>query len=139
MVFDDVLRSQTSRLAAAGFSLAGDTGTGPMGSRVVRFAAERLTIELISDRGTLTVNAGPRNQPTFVLGVWAIILGLSAPPAGSTDEEIEFLLDHIRDIDKAVESEPSILEKLRQANWRYVKEHLGLSPDMMRPGERSAQ
>jgi len=31
--------------------------------------------------------------------------------------------------------DPQIGDRLRSSNWRFVKEYLGLDPDMRRPGE----
>jgi hypothetical protein len=50
-------------------------------------------------------------------------------------EQADFLLGHVAQIENAIERDPQIGDRLRSSNWRFVKEYLGLDPDMRRPGE----
>lgn len=136
VTLDEVLAAVSSRLAALGFVLADDTGIGPMGSRLVRFTRNKLAIEFINDRGSLTVAAGRRRDPTFNGRVWADVLGVEFPPPVDISESVTFFFDNLDDINGVIESDPAITSRLRDVNWRFVKAYLGLSPDMPRPGEK---
>jgi hypothetical protein len=72
---------------------------------------------------------------TFGYRPWADLLGLAVDADLDVKEQAEFLLGHAQQIENAIEHDPQIGDRLRSSNWRFVKEYLGLDPDMRRPGE----
>jgi hypothetical protein len=105
-----------------------------MGSGRVRYSSGRSDISFHSDRGTLAVTMGAPGSPTFGYRPWADLLGLTVPPGLDATAQAEFLLDHAGRVEAMIADDPKISDRLRALNWGYVKEYLGLDPDMPRPG-----
>jgi hypothetical protein len=138
MKLGDLEAVLAERLARLGFTRqSADTG-GPMGSGRVRYSSGRADVVLESDRGSLGVTAGPRGTATYGYQPWADLLGLDVDAGLDVMAQAEFLLGHAEQIENVIECDPDIGDRLRSSNWRFVKEYLGLDPDMRRPGAPSA-
>jgi hypothetical protein len=122
------------RLCRLGFACEAADHNGPMGSGLARYSSGRADVVLTSDRGALGITVGPPGGATFGYRSWAELLGLEVDADLSVDAQADFLLGHAGQIETVIERDPAAGERLRSANWRFVKEHLGLAPDMPRPG-----
>lgn len=132
--FDEFAQSADEGLRQRGFVLAGEDKAGPMGSGEIRYSSGRSDVVLHSDRGLPAVTMGPRGAFTYGYRPWADLLGLEVDPGLDVHSQLEFLLEHADRIEEMIERDPRIDERLRELNWRVVKEHLGLDPNMPRPG-----
>jgi hypothetical protein len=106
-----------------------------MGSGRVRYSSGRSAVVLDSARGTLAITMGPPGSATFGYRPWADLLGLAVDADLDVKEQAEFLIGHTQQIENAIEHDPQIGDRLRSSNWRFVKDYLGLDPDMHRSGE----
>jgi hypothetical protein len=122
-----------SKLLGFEFVLVDERTGGPMGSANWRFTNGVVDIEVYGDRGDLGIVAGPRGSRTFQAKVWARILDVEEP-AQTFGDHVNFFLDRYVDIGEAIDSEPAIEEKVRDINWVFIKEHLGLDSNARRPG-----
>lgn len=122
-------------LGRLGFACETADRRGPMGSGRVRYSSGRSDVVLDSDRGSLAVTIGPPGFATYGYRPWADLLGLAVDADLDVKEQAEFLLGQAQQIENAIERDPQIGDRLRSSNWRFVKEYLGLDPDMRRPGE----
>jgi hypothetical protein len=122
------------RLCELGFALDTADSDGPMGTGLVRYSSGQCDVLLIIERGMLAVTVGLPGQADFGYKPWADLLGLEVDAGLDADAQADFLLGHADQIEKLIERDPAVAQRLRSANWRYVKEYLGLDPDMPRPG-----
>jgi hypothetical protein len=122
------------RLRGLGFARKAADRDGPMGSGFVRYSSGRSDVVLSSDRGVLGITVGPSGGATFGYRPWADLLGLEVDAGLGLNAQADFLLGHAGQIESLIEQDPAVGERLRSANWRFIKEHLGLAPDMPRPG-----
>jgi hypothetical protein len=122
-------------LGRLGFACETEDRHGPMASGYVRYSSSRSDVVLDSDRGLLAITMGPPGFATFGYRPWADVLGLAVDADLDVKEQAEFLLGHAQQIESTIEHDPQIGDRLRSSNWRFVKEYLGLDPDMRRPGE----
>ena len=107
-----------------------------MGSGEIRYSNHRLDVVLHSDRGSPAVTIGSHGGLTVAYQPWADLLGVEVERDLDVRRQLEFLLEQARKIEELIEHDPEIDERLRELNWRVVKEHLGLDPNMPRPGAR---
>jgi hypothetical protein len=103
---------------------------GPMGSGRVRYSSGRSDVVLDSDGGSLAITIGPPGSATFGYRAWADLLGLAVGVDLDVKEQADFLLGRVAQIENAIEHDPQIGDRLRPSNWRFVKEYLGLDPDI---------
>lgn len=122
------------RLRGLGFALEAADRDGPMGTGFVRYSSGRCDVVLTSERGVLGITVGPPGGAAFGFKPWADLLGMEVDAGLDVDAQVDFLLGHADQIEKVIERDPAVAQRLRSANWRYVKEYLGLDPDMPRPG-----
>jgi hypothetical protein len=123
-----------ARLAGQGFTLQAADRQGPMGSGRVRYSSGRCDLSFDSDRGVLAVTMGPPGGTTYGYRPWADLLGVPVEPDLDATAQAAFLLGHAPRIEALIAADPKINDRLRTANWRYVKEFLGLDPSTPRPG-----
>jgi hypothetical protein len=138
VTFDEFVLSVSERLNDLGFVRSGEDLDGPMGSAEIRYSLDRTDVMLHSDRGIPSMTVGPRGSPSFAYQPWAEILQLDVAPDLDATAQSEFFLGRMREIDAAIESDPQIETRLRNLNWRFVKEYLGLDPNMPIPGHGSS-
>jgi hypothetical protein len=123
----------TARLRGLGFACAEADREGPMGSGLVRYSSGRSDVVLTSDRGVLGITIGLPGGASFGYQSWAELLDLEVDADLGVDAQADFLLGHVGQIENMIEQDPAVGERLRSANWRFVKEFLGLDPDMQKP------
>jgi hypothetical protein len=121
-------------LSELGFALAEVDRDGPMGTGLVRYSSGRCDVLLIIERGVLAITVGLPGDADFGYKPWADLLDLEVDAGLDVDAQADFLLGHAEQIEKLIEGDPAVAQRLRSANWRYVKEYLGLDPNMPRPG-----
>jgi hypothetical protein len=134
MFAKEVAEALSPRLVSRDFTLTQEVVGGPMGSALFRFSSEIVNIDIQSDREKLDITVGPIGDHSYGFVVWAKLLGVSASELTSFDDQIEFFMEHLDAIIRAVRNDRLIDERLRDLNWVLVKEHLGLDPDQPRPG-----
>ena len=132
--FDQFVDSVREVFGRYGFVLESEDRTGPMGSGEIRYSSLRSDLVLHSDRGCPAVTMGRHGGLTYGYQSWADLLGVEVDQDIDVHRQLAFLLEQASRIEALIERDSGIDERLRELNWRVVKEHLGLDPEMRRPG-----
>lgn len=135
MKLEELEAGLVERLSCLGFVRQTAQRGGPMGSSRVRYSSRWSDVVLHSDRGAVGITMGPRGSVTYGCQPWADLLGLEVGADLDAIAQAEFLLGHAEQIEDAIAHDPDIRDRLRSSNWRFVKEYLGLDPDMQVPGK----
>ncbi len=105
-----------------------------MGSGRVRFSDGMFVLDLIADRSQLVVALGSvAGQTTWTVDVWAEALGVEPVEASDFAGQVEFAIDLLPVARVEAERDPELENRVRNLNWRRVKEALGLDPDTPLP------
>ena len=134
MASQETINAFTARLSSAGFTLASERLGGPMGSALWRFSSALIDFEVVDDHGQLSVVVGPKGEYRFFAVTWAAFLGIALPVSAEFDQQLDFGLAHLEEIERAIEGDSRVGEALEEINWSLVKQQLGLDPGMPRPG-----
>jgi len=107
---------------------------GAMATETWKLARSRTHFLLKLDRGNLPwVGLGKRDGDPYVAPVWASVLGIAYEGDLEFQRCLDFLVDHVDEIEKRIESDPRVEDSLKDANWILVKKRLNLPPDMPPP------
>jgi hypothetical protein len=123
------------RVARFGFVVVDERLGGPMGSGRVRLSDGACVVDLISDRGVLAITLGRSGgEDTWSIETWAEVLGIEMDEYAGIAEEVDFVVERLPTIEEVLATDPGVDTRLRDVNWRRVKDHLGLDADTPRPG-----
>jgi hypothetical protein len=118
------------RVARFGFRVVDERLGGPMGSGRVRLSDGACVVDLISDRGVLAITLGRSGgEDTWSIETWAEVLGIEMDEYAGIAEEVDFVVERLPTIEEVLATDPGVDTRLRDVNWRRVKDHLGLDAD----------
>jgi hypothetical protein len=70
---------------------------------------------------------------TWSSEIWAEVLGIEMDEYAGIAWEVDFVVERLPTIEEVLATDPGVDTRLREVNWRRVKDHLGLDPDTPRP------
>lgn len=114
-------------LDARGFMLVERSSGGPMGSAKSLFTDGVVDISVFNDRGQRGVGVGVHGGETYEMSVWSRVLGARPPASLNINDQIAWLVAHLEDARSEIGRDPRTGERLREVNWVFIKERLGLS------------
>jgi hypothetical protein len=132
----ELVASVSERISRSGFRVVDERVGGPMGSGRVRLSDGHCDVDLVDDRGALSIAIGRSgSDQSWSTAVWLEVLDLEMHEINDIADEVDLIVELLPVIQTELAADRDLDVRLREANWRRVKDHLGMDPDASLPTE----